>query len=153
VREPLLGPIASEPFHIHRYLMDVMKIEGGESRALIHEVEHAQVACRDNYIATLFILNADKVRHGEMMLKIQNDYVLYGSPYPPTLTAAYDKLVNYKPSRPKFPRQMLSPCSYRKVAVETAMAVVVDVVEIMVVVQVDEGAVEVVEDNVVSVMI
>jgi hypothetical protein len=63
------------------------------------------------HVVTTILLpySADKVQHDEMMLKIHNYYVLYGSPYPPTLTAAYDKLVNYKPSRPNFPRQNAQP--------------------------------------------
>ena len=59
----------------------------------------AQAACREEFIATNFLFGADKIRYGDLLVDMQNEYIISGRPYPATLTDAYNILVNYKPKQ------------------------------------------------------
>ena len=97
--EQLAGPIANESTRIDQYLKTVMKIPAGMTGATSSEIVTAKTNCRESYLATLFLLNADPARHGQMVTKMKNDYVMHGSPYPATLADALLQMKRYEPER------------------------------------------------------
>jgi hypothetical protein len=63
------------------------------------EREQARTAAKDKFLTRLLLLNADKKRYGELIRDIENNHTRNIGGYPDTPTAAFDILVNYKPSR------------------------------------------------------
>ena len=96
--EQLTGPIANESTRLNQYLKTVMKIPGGLAGATPSDLITAKTDCRERYIATLFLLNADPARRGQMVTKMKNDYVMHGSPYPATLADTLLQMKRYKPA-------------------------------------------------------
>ena len=97
--ERMSGPVGQELTRVDLYLKEVLKIPEGFSAATVEQVNTARDVSRSNYISTCFLFNADEVRYGELLRRVENDHVLHGTPYPATLTEAYNVLINYVPSR------------------------------------------------------
>jgi len=97
--EQLAGPIANESTRLDQYLKSVMKIPAGLAGATSSDLQTAKVNCRESYVATLFLLNSDPGRHGQMVTKMKNDYVMHGSPYPATLADALTRMKHYEPEK------------------------------------------------------
>jgi len=97
--EQLVGPIANESTRIDQYLRTVMKIPAGLAGATSDDLTTAKINCRESYLATLFLFNSDPARHGQMVNKMKNDYVMHGNPYPATLADALQKMKRYEPEK------------------------------------------------------
>jgi hypothetical protein len=63
------------------------------------DCEQARTAAKDKFLARLLLLNADKKRYRELIHDIENNHTRNIGGYPDTPMAAFDILVNYKPSR------------------------------------------------------
>jgi hypothetical protein len=61
-----------------------------------HVVTALKSRVKDKYLATAFILGADRVRFGKLIEDMQNGYLHGRNDYPVTLTAAYNLLINWK---------------------------------------------------------
>jgi hypothetical protein len=53
-------------------------------------------AAKERFLATSFLLNSDRSRYGRLIEEIENTYIQGQNRYPPTVTAAYNLLVNWK---------------------------------------------------------
>ena len=61
-----------------------------------NDVKAAKKGAREEYMATLFIVNSDKSRFGNLIQELENDFVKSNDNYPGTLTGAYILLANRK---------------------------------------------------------
>ena len=61
-----------------------------------NDVKAAKKGAREEYMATLFIVNSDKSRFGNLIQELENDFVKSNDNYPGTLTGAYTLLANRK---------------------------------------------------------
>ena len=61
-------------------------------------VEHttARRAARQRYLATAFLLGADRNRYGKLIEDLENDFIQGEDKYPKTIEAAYRLLLNWK---------------------------------------------------------
>jgi hypothetical protein len=58
--------------------------------------EKRKAEVKEMYWATLFILHADPIRYGGLIMDLQNDYLTEIDKYPKTMTAALSRLTNWK---------------------------------------------------------
>jgi hypothetical protein len=52
----------------------------------------------EQYLAVIFILRADQVRHGSLIREVENQYLQGTNNYPSTVTDAYNLRTNWKPN-------------------------------------------------------
>ena len=90
------GTIGLEPG-----IQKALAVERGEDLAAITAAERAVIDsdARDMYLATAFILGADKTRYGRLLESLENEFLMGQNKYPTTVTLAYGLLTNWKQER------------------------------------------------------
>jgi Reverse transcriptase (RNA-dependent DNA polymerase) len=90
--ERVHGPVGQDEPRVMAYISDVMH----STASVPNEVtmRQARAACRERFLATTLIFHASPSKFGNLHSELQNNHVLYRSPYPNTLSEAYEILVS-----------------------------------------------------------
>ena len=76
---------------------DVLKL-GNLTRATASaaDLDQAMQAAREMYLASAFIMGADRSRFGKLIEDLENNYTMSSNRWPTTMTNAYHLLVHWK---------------------------------------------------------
>ena len=97
------GSIGYEEELVKKELNNVGLTMEGVNAASAMELKDAREYVKDQYLACLFLINADRARYSEVLKDLSNDFLTSQDNYPKTLTDAYNVLVNYKADRHQEP--------------------------------------------------
>jgi hypothetical protein len=95
--ERLCGPIGQDEIRVNEYIRTELGISGGRSSASRDDVDRALAGCREQYIATIFLFNANRDKYGGLQRSLENNYLVLGIPYPSTLIEAHKVLIDFIP--------------------------------------------------------
>jgi hypothetical protein len=96
--ERLQGPLGQEELRVQDY---VNRNHPDPSKITATELEVAEEACRQAFLATALIFRADKKRYSGLHLEIKNNFTLYKQGYPETLVDAYNTLFQWETADPR----------------------------------------------------
>jgi hypothetical protein len=74
----------------------------------VEEKNKIKVEARERYLATVFILGADRRRYNGLICDIENNYLNGTNKYPKTMTSAFNLLVNWKGDPTRITRHRIS---------------------------------------------
>jgi hypothetical protein len=90
--ERVHGPVGQDEPRVLAYMSDVMHVTSSMPNEVA--IRQAKTACRERFLATTLIFHASPSKFRNLQTELQNNHVLYRSPYPNTLSEAYEILVS-----------------------------------------------------------
>jgi hypothetical protein len=89
--ERLHGPIGQDEPRVTAQMAEILRSNPSMQDDVAKR--EAQAMCRDKYLATLLIFHASPTKFHAFHTELQNNHVVYRSPYPSSLNEAYEILV------------------------------------------------------------
>ena len=106
VLEAMDGIIGSDPLLLKQ---QYKKKKLDPLTASVSEIKEVKEDARDEYLAIMFILGADRRRFGKYIEDLENDYLQGKDHYPKTLVAAYNVLMGWKQDPRNSGRPLVGP--------------------------------------------